>query len=199
MRMPGRGDPGVELGVFVDHIPLTHGNPLEVLGQRVRSGQAGIGAADHHGVARSMPPEAPSPVRSPLESYALEACLSLTDTEHCPPRPARLDRQKLTGWTRPDLDPLPGLFSRCHIAEGTAGGSCVWTSNLATVRAHERRSAWICNVAVVITFGIILLIVGLVIHSLILGVIGIILLVVGAILALLGAVGRAVFGRRHYW
>lgn len=149
--MPGRGDPGVELGVFVDHIPLTHGNPLEVLGQRVRSGQAGIGAADHH------------------------------------------------GWTRPDLDPLPGLFSRCHIAEGTAGGSCVWTSNLATVRAHERRSAWICNVAVVITFGIILLIVGLVIHSLILGVIGIILLVVGAILALLGAVGRAVFGRRHYW
>jgi hypothetical protein len=31
---------------------------------------------------------------------------------------------------------------------------------LATVRAHERRFAWMGNVAVVITFGIILLIVG---------------------------------------
>jgi hypothetical protein len=57
----------------------------------------------------------------------------------------------------------------------------------------------ICNVAVVITFGIILLIVGFLSHSPILWAIGIILLVVGAILALLGAVGRAVFGRRHYW
>jgi hypothetical protein len=27
----------------------------------------------------------------------------------------------------------------------------------------------------------------------------VLLLVVGAILALLGALGRAVFGRRHYW
>jgi Family of unknown function (DUF6131) len=51
----------------------------------------------------------------------------------------------------------------------------------------------------VITFGIILLIVGFLIHSPVLWVIGIILAVIGAILALLGAAGRAVFGRRHYW
>jgi peptidoglycan/LPS O-acetylase OafA/YrhL len=70
---------------------------------------------------------------------------------------------------------------------------------LATVRAHERRSAWMGSVAVVITFGIILLIVGFLIHSPILWAIGIILAVVGAILAVLGAAGRAVFGRRHYW
>lgn len=70
---------------------------------------------------------------------------------------------------------------------------------LATVRAHEQRSPWIGNVAVVITFGIILLIVGFLIHSSILLAIGIILAVIGAILALLGAAGRAVFGRRHYW
>ncbi|MGH3865587.1 MAG: DUF6131 family protein [Pseudonocardiaceae bacterium] len=50
-----------------------------------------------------------------------------------------------------------------------------------------------------ITFGIILLIVGLLIHSPVLWTIGIILAVIGAILALLGAAGRAVFGRRHYW
>lgn len=55
-------------------------------------------------------------------------------------------------------------------------------------------SSWICNVAVVIIFGIILLIVGFLIHSPLLWAIGIILVVVGAILALLGAVGRAVFG-----
>jgi hypothetical protein len=51
----------------------------------------------------------------------------------------------------------------------------------------------------VITLGIILLIVGFLIHSPILWAIGILLLVIGAILALLGALGRAVFGRRHYW
>lgn len=55
------------------------------------------------------------------------------------------------------------------------------------------------NVDAVITLGIILLIVGFLIHSPILWAIGILLLVIGAILALLGAVGRAVFGRRHYW
>jgi hypothetical protein len=55
------------------------------------------------------------------------------------------------------------------------------------------------NVAVVITLGIILLIVGFLIHSAILSAIGVLLLIIGAILALLGAVGRAVFGRRHYW
>jgi len=55
------------------------------------------------------------------------------------------------------------------------------------------------NLADMITLGIILLIVGLLIHSAILWVIGIFLLIIGAILALLGALGRAVFGRRHYW
>lgn len=55
------------------------------------------------------------------------------------------------------------------------------------------------NVVLVITLGIILLIVGFLIHSPILWAIGILLLVIGAILALLGALGRAVFGRRHYW
>ncbi|HET9891151.1 MAG TPA: DUF6131 family protein [Mycobacterium sp.] len=50
-----------------------------------------------------------------------------------------------------------------------------------------------------ITLGIILLIVGFLIHSAILWGIVIILLVIGAILALLGGLGRAVFGRRHYW
>ncbi len=43
---------------------------------------------------------------------------------------------------------------------------------MATVRAHERRSVWICNVALVITFGIILLIVGFLIHSPVLWAIG---------------------------
>ena len=37
------------------------------------------------------------------------------------------------------------------------------------------------------------------IHSAILWAIGIFLLIIGLILALLGALGRAVFGRRHYW
>lgn len=50
-----------------------------------------------------------------------------------------------------------------------------------------------------ITLGIVLLVVAFLIHSSVLGVIGVLLLVVGAILALLGALGRAVFGRRHYW
>ena len=56
-----------------------------------------------------------------------------------------------------------------------------------------------CNVAVMITLGIILLVVGFLIHGPILWAIGIILVVIGAILSLLGAAGRAVFGRRHYW
>lgn len=55
------------------------------------------------------------------------------------------------------------------------------------------------SIGFVITLGIILLIVGFLIHSPILWAIGILLLIIGAILALLGALGRAVFGRRHYW
>jgi hypothetical protein len=47
--------------------------------------------------------------------------------------------------------------------------------------------------------GIVLLILGWLLHVGILQTLGIILLVVGAILYLLGAVGRPVLGRRHYW
>ena len=72
---------------------------------------------------------------------------------------------------------------------------------MATVYVYGRRFTPVCcsNLADVITLGIILLIVGLLIHSAILWVIGIFLLIIGVILALLGALGRAVFGRRHYW
>jgi len=51
----------------------------------------------------------------------------------------------------------------------------------------------------VITLGIILLVVAFLTHRPVIGAIGVILLIIGAILALLGAVGRAVFGRRHFW
>ncbi|MGN5380829.1 DUF6131 family protein [Streptomyces lasalocidi] len=50
-----------------------------------------------------------------------------------------------------------------------------------------------------IALGVILLIVGFVLHIGILWSIGIILLVIGAILFLLGSVGHAIGGRRHYW
>jgi len=50
-----------------------------------------------------------------------------------------------------------------------------------------------------IILGVILLILGLLLHISILTTIGIILLVVGAILFLLGSIGRPVAGRRHYW
>ncbi|MEU6511103.1 DUF6131 family protein [Streptomyces sp. NPDC046942] len=50
-----------------------------------------------------------------------------------------------------------------------------------------------------IALGVILLIVGFVLHIGILWTIGVILLVIGAVLFLLGSVGRAVGGRRHYW
>ncbi|MGW2648524.1 DUF6131 family protein [Streptomyces sp. NPDC001393] len=50
-----------------------------------------------------------------------------------------------------------------------------------------------------IALGIILLIVGFLLHTGILWTIGIILLVIGLILFLLGSVGHAVGGRRHYW
>lgn len=49
-----------------------------------------------------------------------------------------------------------------------------------------------------IILGIILLVVGFLVHIPILTTIGIILLVIGAILWILGAVGRPVAGRR-YW
>ena len=49
------------------------------------------------------------------------------------------------------------------------------------------------------TFGIVLIVIGFLLHLHILSALGIFLLIVGLILALLGAAGRAVFGRRHYW
>jgi Family of unknown function (DUF6131) len=51
----------------------------------------------------------------------------------------------------------------------------------------------------VIILGIILLIIGFIVHIAIVWTIGIIVLVVGAILALLGMMGHAVGGRRHYF
>jgi hypothetical protein len=50
-----------------------------------------------------------------------------------------------------------------------------------------------------IILGIVLLIVGFLLHIPILWTIGIVVLVIGAVLFLLGAVGREVGGRRHYW
>ncbi|MFE4874317.1 DUF6131 family protein [Streptomyces sp. NPDC056682] len=50
-----------------------------------------------------------------------------------------------------------------------------------------------------IVLGVILLIVGFILHISILWTIGIILLAIGLVLLLLGSVGHAVGGRRHYW
>lgn len=47
--------------------------------------------------------------------------------------------------------------------------------------------------------GIILLVLGFVLHIPILWTIGIILLVIGAVLALLGTAGQAVGGRKHWY
>lgn len=51
----------------------------------------------------------------------------------------------------------------------------------------------------VIILGLVLLLLGFLLHINILWTIGIILLVVGAVLFLLGATGRAVGGRKHYY
>jgi hypothetical protein len=50
-----------------------------------------------------------------------------------------------------------------------------------------------------ITFGIVLFVIGLLAHIAILETVGVVLLVVGIVLAILGSLGRAVGGRRHYW
>ena len=50
-----------------------------------------------------------------------------------------------------------------------------------------------------IVLGLILLVLGFVLHISILWTLGIILLVIGAILAILGATGRAVGGRQHWY
>jgi Family of unknown function (DUF6131) len=50
-----------------------------------------------------------------------------------------------------------------------------------------------------IIIGLILLVLGFVLHIPVLWTIGIILLVIGAVLWIAGATGHAVAGRRHYW
>ncbi|WP_407345489.1 DUF6131 family protein [Pengzhenrongella phosphoraccumulans] len=51
----------------------------------------------------------------------------------------------------------------------------------------------------VIVLGIVLLLVGYLVHVPIATTIGVILIVVGLIFFVLGSMGRAVGGRRHYW
>ena len=50
-----------------------------------------------------------------------------------------------------------------------------------------------------IILGLVILIVGFLLHIAILWTIGIVVLVIGLILLLLGAIGHEVGGRRHYW
>jgi Family of unknown function (DUF6131) len=53
--------------------------------------------------------------------------------------------------------------------------------------------------AAVIIAGVVLLLLGFLLHVPILWTLGIIVLVIGAVLFILGSVGRPVAGRRHYW
>lgn len=50
-----------------------------------------------------------------------------------------------------------------------------------------------------IVLGVVLLVLGFLLHISILWTLGIVLLVVGAVLAILGGMGRAVGGRRHWY
>jgi Family of unknown function (DUF6131) len=50
-----------------------------------------------------------------------------------------------------------------------------------------------------IVLGLVLLVVGYLLHISILTTLGIILLVIGAVLAILGGTGRAIGGRRHWY
>lgn len=50
-----------------------------------------------------------------------------------------------------------------------------------------------------IILGIILLVVGFILHIAVVWTIGIVVLAIGLVLALMGAMGRAVGGRRFYW
>ena len=50
-----------------------------------------------------------------------------------------------------------------------------------------------------IVAGVVLLLLGFLLHVSILWTIGLIVLVVGAVLWLAGSLGRPVAGRRHYW
>jgi len=51
----------------------------------------------------------------------------------------------------------------------------------------------------VIILGVVLLVVGFLVHIPVLTTIGLVLMVLGAILWIMGASGRAVGGRTHYW
>jgi len=51
----------------------------------------------------------------------------------------------------------------------------------------------------VIVIGVILLILGYLLHVPVLWTVGIIVLVIGAVLWIAGSLGRPVGGRRHYW
>lgn len=55
------------------------------------------------------------------------------------------------------------------------------------------------GVARMITLGILLLLLGLLLHVALLWSAGVVLVVLGALLVLLGAVGRGVAGRRHFF
>lgn len=50
-----------------------------------------------------------------------------------------------------------------------------------------------------IVLGLILLVLGFVLHISILWTLGIILLIIGAVLAILGGTGRAIGGRKHWY
>lgn len=50
-----------------------------------------------------------------------------------------------------------------------------------------------------IILGVVLFLLGLLLHVGILETIGLIVLVIGAVLWLMGSFGRPVMGRRHYW
>ena len=50
-----------------------------------------------------------------------------------------------------------------------------------------------------IVAGIVLLLLGLLLHVSILWTLGIIVLVIGLVLMLAGSMGRSIGGRRHYW
>lgn len=50
-----------------------------------------------------------------------------------------------------------------------------------------------------IILGVVLLVVGFLVHIPVLTTIGLVLMVLGAILWIMGASGRAVGGRTHYW
>lgn len=50
-----------------------------------------------------------------------------------------------------------------------------------------------------IILGIVLLVIGFLVHIPILWTLGVVVLVIGAILFLLGTAGREIGGRRHYW